>query len=94
MNLLLVTTGGGFELDDAVKYLVTAIGESNPLPANQAGVAASKRRWLSGTAARSAACGAPADMAKLISGHTYRLKITLTGWPVCAWTSTSPIWKP
>lgn len=39
MDLVLVTTGGGFDFDDAVKYIVEAIGEGNPLPANPAGVA-------------------------------------------------------
>jgi len=40
MNLILVTTGGGFELDDVTPYIEAAIVDlQKPLPENSAGVA-------------------------------------------------------
>jgi CubicO group peptidase (beta-lactamase class C family) len=72
MNLIVVTTGGGFEFDDAVKYLEAAIGDANPLPANPAGVA-DLENALAEVVQPPAAQPVPPlpDMATLISGKTY-----------------------
>lgn len=72
MNLVLVTTGGGFELDDALKYVEAAIGESDPLPANPEGVA-DLHAALSEVAVSPDAQAVPPlpEMAQTVSGHTY-----------------------
>ncbi|HEU4746461.1 MAG TPA: serine hydrolase, partial [Anaerolineales bacterium] len=72
MNLVLVTTGGGFELDDAIQYVEAAIGESDPLPANPEGVA-DLQIALSEVMLPPIAQPVPPlpEMARLISGHTY-----------------------
>jgi hypothetical protein len=72
MNLVLAVTGGGFELDDIVSYLVAAIGETDPLPANPAGVA-DLQAALAEVAQPPAAQPVPPlpDTAWAISGQTY-----------------------
>lgn len=72
MNLVLVTTGGGFELDDAIKYVEAAIGESDLLPANLDGVA-DLQAALSEVILPPDAEPVPPlpDIARTISGQTY-----------------------
>jgi hypothetical protein len=72
MNLIIVTTGGGFAFDDAVKYLVEALGEGNPLPDNAAGVADLEKALVEAVQPP-AAQPVPLlpDTAYAISGHTY-----------------------
>jgi CubicO group peptidase (beta-lactamase class C family) len=72
MNLVLMATGGGFELDDVTGYLVAAIGKTDPLPANSAGVA-NMQAALAEVAQPPAAKPVPPlpEMAKSVSGHTY-----------------------
>jgi hypothetical protein len=72
MNLVVAVTGGGFEFDDIAGYLVAAIGETDPLPPNPAGVAA-LRAALSDVAQPPAAVPVPPlpDTAWAISGHSY-----------------------
>ncbi len=72
MNLVLVTTGGGFDLGDIDDYLLAAIGKTNPLPANPAGVA-DLQAALIDVAQPPVAQAAPPlpDIAKAISGHAY-----------------------
>jgi CubicO group peptidase (beta-lactamase class C family) len=72
MNLIIVTTGGGFNFDDAVHYLVEAMGEGNPLPANPEGVA-DLEKALDEVVQPPVAQPLPPlpDMARKISGNTY-----------------------
>jgi hypothetical protein len=72
MNLVLAVTGGGFELDDVAGYLVAAIGETDPLPANPAGMA-DLQAALAEVAQPPAAQAVPPlpDIARAVSGHTY-----------------------
>jgi CubicO group peptidase (beta-lactamase class C family) len=72
MDLVLVTTGGGFELSDVENYLVAAIGKTNPLLDNPAGVA-ELQAALAEVAQPLAAQPVPPlpDIARTISGHTY-----------------------
>ncbi|HSL44021.1 MAG TPA: serine hydrolase [Anaerolineales bacterium] len=72
MDLVLVTTGGGFELDDVDDYLVAAIGKTNPLPDNPAGVADLQAALDEVAQPLAAQPVLPLpDMAQVISGHTY-----------------------
>jgi hypothetical protein len=72
MDLVIVTTGGGFELGDVEDYLVAAIGKTNPLPDNPAGIAELKAA-LDEVAQPLAVQPVPPlpDIARTISGHTY-----------------------
>ena len=72
MNMVLVLTGSGFGLDDVDEYLIAAIGEDSPLPANPAGVA-DLQAALKEVAQPPAAQSVPplSDVARAISGHTY-----------------------
>ena len=72
MNLIVVTTGGGFQFDDAGKYLEAAIGDANPLPANPAGVA-DLENAIAKVVQPPAAQPVPPlpEVARLISGKTY-----------------------
>jgi CubicO group peptidase (beta-lactamase class C family) len=72
MNLIIVTTGGGFAFDNAVKYLVEALGEGNPLPDNAAGVA-DLEKALAEVVLPPVAQPVPPlpEIARAISGHTY-----------------------
>lgn len=72
MNLIIVTTGGGFEFDDAVKYLEAAVGDANSLPANPAAVA-DLENALAEVVQPPVAQPVPPlpEMAMLISGKTY-----------------------
>ena len=72
MDLIIVTTGGGFDIDDALKYLVEAMGEGEPLPANPVGVA-DLEKALAEVVKPPAAQPVPPlpDMARAISGRTY-----------------------
>jgi CubicO group peptidase (beta-lactamase class C family) len=73
MDLVLVTTGGGFAFDDAVKYLEQAVGETDSLPANPEGIA-SLQAVLAEISQPPEAQLAPAlpEMARTISGQTYQ----------------------
>lgn len=73
MDLVLVTTGGGFEFDDAVKYLEQAVGETDSLPANAEGIAdleAALTEILQSPEAQFVS--ALPEIAGTISGYTYR----------------------
>jgi len=72
MDLIVVTTGGGFNFDDVGKYLVAAIGNTNPLPDNPSGVA-DLQKAMAEVVQPPAAQPVPAlpDVAKLISRTTY-----------------------
>jgi CubicO group peptidase (beta-lactamase class C family) len=72
MNLIVVTTGGGYNFDDVGKYLVAAIGDANPLPSNPQAVAnleTALAEVKQGPARQPV--GALPDMAQMVSGHTY-----------------------
>lgn len=72
MNLVLVTTGGGFELDDAIKYVEAAIGESDPLPANPEGVADLQAALSQVVLPPDARAVLPLpEIAQTVSGQTY-----------------------
>jgi CubicO group peptidase (beta-lactamase class C family) len=75
MNLVLVTTGGGFELDDALKYVEAAIGESDPLPANPEGAADLQAAVSEAVLPLDAQPVPPLpEMAGTVSGHVYVFK--------------------
>jgi CubicO group peptidase (beta-lactamase class C family) len=72
LNLIVVTTGGGFDFDEAVKYLVEAMGEGNSLPANPAGVADLENALAEVVQPPAAQPVRPLPViARAISGHTY-----------------------
>ena len=73
LDLVLVTTGGGFEMSEIDPYLVAAIGDlENPLPENPAGVAQleAARVEIAQSPAASPLASLP-DMAQTVSGRTY-----------------------
>ena len=74
-NTVVVTTGGGFEYDDVVPYLLAAfIDPENPLPANPAGAAELQRvltELLKPPSPRPV--HSLPDMAAAISGRSFRL---------------------
>jgi CubicO group peptidase (beta-lactamase class C family) len=73
MDLVLVTTGGGFEFDEAGKYLEQAVGESDPLPANPEGVADLQAALYEVLQPPTAKPVPPLPQtAEMISGKTYR----------------------
>ena len=75
MDLVLVTTGGGFELDDIDDYLVAAIGKSNPLPDNPTGAAGLKTAVAEVAQPPAAQPVSPLPhMARAISGQTYQFE--------------------
>jgi CubicO group peptidase (beta-lactamase class C family) len=75
MNLVIVTTGGGFVFDDAGKYLVEAIGEADPLPANPEGVADLQAALAEVLQPPTSQPVPPLpEMARTISGNTYLFK--------------------
>lgn len=72
MNLIVVATGGGYNFDDVAKYLVAAIGKSNPLASNPQGLAGLEKALAEvkqGPAIQPVT--ALPGMAQTISGHTY-----------------------
>ena len=71
MNLVLVVTGGGFEFDDVAGYLVAAIRDTNPLPANPAGIADLQAALAEVAQAPTQPVPPLPDMAHVISGRTY-----------------------
>jgi CubicO group peptidase (beta-lactamase class C family) len=73
LDLVLVTTGGGFEMDQINPYLLAAVGDfEQPLPANPEGEAALKAavREVLQPPAASPAAPLP-EIASVISGRTY-----------------------
>ncbi len=77
LNLVLATTGGGFEeLGDVSQYVAAAIGDlENPLPASPDGVANLESAVReAGTAPVPAAVPPPAVLAQTISGWRYILE--------------------
>jgi len=76
LDLLFVTTGGGFEIDEIDPYLIAAIGDlENPLPENPAGVAELEAALveISQPSAASPVASLP-DMAQTVSGRTYEFE--------------------
>jgi hypothetical protein len=72
MNLVLVSTGGGFDLGDVDGYLMAAIGEADSLPANPAGMASLESALTEVRQPPAVQSVLPLpDMARLVSGHTY-----------------------
>ena len=73
LDLILVTTGGGFEIDQINPYLIAAIGDfEKPLEANPAGVAAMEAAVQEVVLAPAASpVAALPEIASTISGRTY-----------------------
>ena len=72
MNMVLVTTGAYFDFDSAVKYLVEAMGEGGPLPANPAGVIDLKNALAEVVQPPASQAVPPLpDIARAISGRTF-----------------------
>jgi CubicO group peptidase (beta-lactamase class C family) len=75
LNIMIVTTGGGFTFDDIVPYILAAIRDrKNPLPPNPAGVA-ELQRIVATLLLPPAPQPVPAlpDTATAISGKTFRM---------------------
>ena len=75
LNIMVVTTGGGFTFDDIVPYILAAIRDrKNPLPANPTGVA-ELQRVVATLPLPPAPQPVPAlpDIATAISGKTFRM---------------------
>lgn len=73
LDLLIVTTGGGFIIDDIAPLLIASIGDTNrPLPANPEGVAQLEAalRTVAQAPAPTAVAPLP-QIARVISGKTY-----------------------
>jgi CubicO group peptidase (beta-lactamase class C family)/surface polysaccharide O-acyltransferase-like enzyme len=73
LDLMFVTTGGGFEVDEIDPYLIAAVGDlENPLPENPDGIAELEAALveISQPPAASPVASLP-DMAQTVSGRTY-----------------------
>jgi CubicO group peptidase (beta-lactamase class C family) len=80
-NMLLVTTGGGFEIDEIGESLLEIIGEmEETLPANPAGVAHLEEATAAIAQPPAASPVAPLpDVTRTISGQTYVFESNLVG---------------